>query len=57
MWHASCMNVTQGDSWLLMVDNQINILTPSLSFDHNLCCKYSNGSCKPILNIYVLRTF
>ncbi len=28
-----------------------------LSFDHNLCCKYSNGSCKFILDIYVLKDF
>ncbi len=28
-------------------------MTPSLSFGHNLCCKYPNGSCKPILNIYI----
>jgi len=40
-----------------MVKNQINILTPSPSFGHNLCCKYSNGSCEPILNIKVSRVF
>jgi len=28
-----------------------------LCFSHNLCCKYSNGSCKPILDIYVLKSF
>jgi len=40
-----------------MVENQIFILIPTLSFGHNLCCKYSNGSCKLILNIYIWRTF
>jgi hypothetical protein len=35
----------------------LDILTPNLSFGHNLWCKYSNGSYKPILDIYVLRTF
>jgi hypothetical protein len=37
--------------------NQIDTLTFGLSFNHNLCCKYSNGSCEPILDIYVLRFF
>jgi hypothetical protein len=32
-------------------------LTPNLSFGHNLCFNYPNGSCKPILDIYVLRAF
>jgi hypothetical protein len=57
MWHATCTHVIQGDSWLLMVASQIDILTPSLSFSHDLCYKYSNGSCEPILDIYVLRYF
>jgi hypothetical protein len=26
-------------------------------FCHNLCCKYLNGSCEPILDIYVSRDF
>jgi hypothetical protein len=51
------MHVIQGDSQLLMVDNQINILIPSLFFDHNFCCEYSNGLCEPILDIYILRSF
>jgi hypothetical protein len=57
MWHATCMHVSQGDSWLLMIKSQIDILIFSPSFDHNLCYKYSNGSCKPILDIYVSRDF
>jgi hypothetical protein len=52
MWHATRMYVIQGDSQLLMVENQIDTLTPNLSFGHNLCFKYSNGSNEPILDIY-----
>jgi hypothetical protein len=40
-----------------MVGSQIDILTFDLSFRHNLCFKYSNGPCEPILNIYVSRSF
>jgi len=57
MWHITHMQWNWGDSWLLVVGNQIGNLIPSLSFDHNFCFKYSNGSCKPILDIYVLRDF
>ncbi len=32
-----------------MVGNQIGNLTPNLFFGHNLCFKYPNGSCEPIL--------
>ncbi len=42
---------------LLMVESQIGNLTFSPSFGHNLCFKYSNGSCNPILDTYVLRNF
>ncbi len=57
MWHVTCTQVNQGDSWLLMVESQINNLTPGPSFSDNLCFKYSNGTCKLILNIYISRTF
>jgi hypothetical protein len=40
-----------------MVDNQIGTLIIDLSFGHNLYFKYPNGSCKPILDIYVQITF
>jgi len=40
-----------------MVESQIVNLTFNLSFGHNLCFKYPNGSCKPILEIYVQRAF
>jgi len=48
---------TQGDSQLLMVKNQIGTLTPNPSFGHNLCYKYSNGSCKPNLDICISKKF
>jgi hypothetical protein len=40
-----------------MVESQIDTFTPGLSFSHDLCCKYSNESCEPILDIYVLKDF
>jgi len=40
-----------------MVRSQIGNLTPSLYFGHNLCFKYPNGSCEPILDFYVSRIF
>jgi hypothetical protein len=40
-----------------MVRSQIGSLTFGFSFSHNLCFKYSNGTCEPILNIYVLVAF
>jgi hypothetical protein len=43
MWHASCTHINKGDSWFLVVENQIDTLTLGPSFGHNLCSKYSNG--------------
>jgi hypothetical protein len=57
MWHTTCTQVNRGDSWFLVIRSQIGNLTPNLSFGHNLCFKYPNGSCKPILDIYVSRDF
>jgi len=57
MWHATYTQGNRSDSRLLMVESQIANLTPGLSFDHNLYFKCPNGSCEPILNIYVLKTF
>ncbi len=57
MWHATCTQWNQGDSRLLVVGNQTTNFTPDLSFGHNLCVKYPNGSCKPILHIYIPRNF
>ncbi len=45
------------DSRLLVVGSQIASLTPSPSFDHNLCCICPNGSCEAILDIYTSRPF
>jgi hypothetical protein len=53
MWHVTYPQVNKGDYGLLMVENQINNLIIDPSFGHNLCFKYSNGTCKPILNIYI----
>jgi hypothetical protein len=57
MRHPSWTQVNQGDSQLLTIENQIGTLISDLSFGHNLCFKYSNESCKPILDIYVSRYF
>ncbi len=40
-----------------MAGSQIANLTPDPSFGHNLCFRCPNGSCKPILDIYVVRAF
>jgi hypothetical protein len=51
MWHATYMEINQGDFQLLVVRSQIGNLIPNPSFGHNLCFKYSNGPCKFILDI------
>jgi hypothetical protein len=53
MFHATCTWGNRGDSWRLVVGNQIGNLTPNLFFGHNLYFKCPNGKFKPILNIYV----
>ncbi len=57
MWHNTCTQVNQGDSWLLIVESQIDSLTLIFSFGYNLCFNYSNGSRKTILDVYISRTF
>ncbi len=57
MSHATCTPRNRGDSWFLMVRTQVDNLTLDPSFGHNLCFRCSNGSCKPILDIYLPRTF
>jgi len=57
MWHATYTQGNRGDFWLLVVESQIDNLTPRPSFGHNLCFKYPNGSCELILDIYVSRAF
>jgi hypothetical protein len=51
------MQINQGDSKLLVVEIQIGNLTIDRYFNYNLCFKYSNGSCEPILDIFVLSVF
>jgi hypothetical protein len=57
MWHATYTQINEGDSWLLMLDSWIHNLTISPSFGHNLCFKYPNGECEPILDIYGPKDF
>ncbi len=57
MLHATYKKGNWGDSWLLVVGNQIGNLSLDPSFGHNLCLKCPNGSCEPILDIYVQRDF
>jgi hypothetical protein len=57
MSHATCTRGNRGDSQPLVVGSQIVNLTPSPSFGYNLCLKCPNGSCKPILDIYIPRAF
>jgi hypothetical protein len=40
-----------------MVESQTANLTFGPSFGHNLCFRCPNGSCKPILGIYILIAF
>jgi len=55
--HATCTQGNRVNSWLLVLGSQIVNLTLDLSFGHNLCFRCSNGRCKPILDIYILRAF
>jgi hypothetical protein len=57
MSHATCMQGNRVDSRLLVVGSQIANLTIDPFFGHNLCFKCPNGSCEPILDIYVSITF
>jgi hypothetical protein len=45
------------DSWLLVVGNQTDNLTPGPSFAHNLSYRCPNGPCEAILVIYASRPF
>jgi hypothetical protein len=57
MLHATYTWGNWVDYWLLVVKSQTTNFTHGLSFGHSLCFKYPNGSCKPILNIYVSIVF
>jgi hypothetical protein len=54
MLHAACTRGNWVNSQLLVVWSS---LTLGLPFDHNLCFRCPNGSCEPILDIYILITF
>ncbi len=51
-WHAT---YTKKGKAILVVKNQIGNLIRDPSFSHDLCFNYQNGSCEPILNIYIPR--
>jgi hypothetical protein len=55
--YSPCTHRGRVDSWLLLVGSQTTNLTPGPSFAHNLCCRYSNGPCEPIFNIYTFIDF
>jgi hypothetical protein len=57
MSHATCTQGNRVNSRLLMVGSQIAKLTPNFSFGHNLCFRCPNGSCEPILYIYISISF
>ncbi len=57
MSHSLCSRVNRVDFRLFLVGSQTDNLTPGPSFGHNLCFRYSNEQCDPILDIYVLRAF
>jgi len=57
IWHTTYTQGNWSESRLLVVRSQIDNLTSNPFFGHNLCFKCPNGSCKPILDIYVLRSF
>ncbi len=57
MWQTTYTHIIKGDSRLLVIGSQIDILTLDLSLGHNLYYKYSNGPCEPNLYIYILIAF
>jgi hypothetical protein len=57
VFHSTYTHRNRVNSRLLMIGSQIANLTPGPSFDHDLCCRCPNGSCKAILDIYISRPF
>jgi hypothetical protein len=57
MLHVIWRQLNLVDSWLFLVGSQIGSLTLGPPFVHNLCFRCPNEQCKPILNIYVPRSF
>jgi len=57
MLHVICSQINRVDSQLFLVGSQTSSLTFGPSFGHNLCFRCPNDKCKPILDIYVPRSF
>ncbi len=57
MLHSRIGHWEEVDLRLLVVGSQTASLTPDPSFAHNLGCRYPNGQCKAIFDIYVSRPF
>ncbi len=57
MLHSTYTHQDPVDSRLLVVGSQTASLILGPSFDHNLCCRYLNGSYEAILDIYTSRPF
>ncbi len=55
MWHTTCTYIFQGNLRLLVGGSKIGTMISDLFFCHNLSFKYSDESCKFILDIS--RTF
>jgi len=55
--HTTYTQGSRVDFRLFVVESQTVSLILSLSFYHNLCFRCPNGSCKPILDIYISITF
>jgi hypothetical protein len=52
MLHATCTQRNQVNTWLSVVKSQTDT-----SFSYNLCCRCPNGSCEPVLDIYISIVF
>jgi len=55
--HSRIGHREEVDSGLFVVGSQTGSSTPGPSFGHNLCFRYLNEQCEPILDIYASRAF
>ncbi len=55
--HSQIGHREEVDSRLFVVGSQTDSSTPGPSFGHNLCFRYSNEQCEPILDIYASIAF
>ncbi len=55
--HSCCRRRQEVDSRLFVVGSQTGNLTPGPSFAHKLGCRYPNGQCEAISDIYTSRPF